>query len=67
MAKSKQTFQKKEKEKKKKQQQKLKEERKAERKANSSKGKALEEMFAYVDHNGNLTLTPPDPKQKAAQ
>lgn len=64
MAKSKQTFQKNEREKKKKQKQKLREEEKALRKANSNKGKGLESMMAYVDHNGQLTNEPPDPKQK---
>jgi cold shock CspA family protein len=64
MAKSKQTSQKSEKEKKKRQKQKEKEEKRALRKANSNKGKSLEDMMAYVDHNGQLTDTPPDPKLK---
>ncbi|UYW02495.1 cold shock domain-containing protein [Flavobacterium agricola] len=29
------------------------------RKVNNNKGKSLEEMFIYVDANGNLTETPP--------
>lgn len=64
MARSQETFNKKEKEKKKlkKKQEKLL--KKEERKANSDKGKSLEEMFAYVDEDGNLTSTPPDPKKK---
>jgi len=62
MARSKQTSQKTEKEKKKKLKQKEKEERRIIRKSNSSKGKPLEEMMAYVDHDGKLTDTPPDPK-----
>ena len=62
MAKSKQTFQKVEKEKKKKQKQKEKEEKRAERKANSNKGKGFESMIAYVDHRGQLSDTPPDPR-----
>src|SRR5690606_11699100 len=28
------------------------------------KGKSLEEMFAYVDEDGNITFTPPDPEKK---
>ncbi|MGE0567060.1 MAG: cold shock domain-containing protein [Bacteroidia bacterium] len=64
MAKSKQTFQKVEKEKKKKQKQKEKEEKRALRKADSSKGKGIDAMMAYVDHNGKLSNTPPDPKLK---
>jgi cold shock CspA family protein len=62
MAKSKQTFQKSEKEKLKQRKRKEKEEKKAERKANSNKGKGFDSMIAYVDHNGHLTSTPPDPK-----
>jgi cold shock CspA family protein len=64
MAKSKQTFQKNEKEKKKKQKQKEKEEKRAQRKAESAKGKGFDSMIAYVDHNGQLSNTPPDPNKK---
>ncbi|WP_378187826.1 cold-shock protein [Aquimarina sp. W85] len=64
MAKSQQTFNKIEKEKKrlKKREEKAKKmlARKAEAKENGKKG--IE--FAYVDHNGNLTDTPPDPSKK---
>ena len=64
MAKSQQTFNKSEKEKKrlKKREEKKKkmEARRAEAKENGKKG--IE--FAYVDHNGQLTDTPPDPTQK---
>ena len=35
-----------------------------ERKANAKKGKSLDEMMAYLDENGNLSSTPPDPKKK---
>lgn len=63
MAKSQQTYNKSEKEKKrlKKREEKLKkkEARKAESKENPTGI-----QFAYVDHNGNLTDTPPDPSQK---
>lgn len=63
MAKSQETFSKKEKEKKrlKKRQDKLikKEERKAD-----SVGGSLESMMAYVDEYGNITDTPPDPTKK---
>ncbi len=34
-----------------------------ERKNNKEK-KSLEDMIAYLDENGNLTSTPPDPKKK---
>ncbi|MGB1308676.1 MAG: cold-shock protein [Oceanihabitans sp.] len=64
MAKSQQTFNKSEKEKKrlKKREDKRKkmEARKAEKEANGTAGI----QFAYVDHNGNLTDTPPDPALK---
>jgi len=64
MAKSQQTFNKSEKEKKrlKKREEKRKkmEARKLEKEESGKKG--IE--FAYVDHNGNLTDTPPDPSKK---
>jgi cold shock CspA family protein len=64
MGKSSETFNKKENEKKRLKKQKDKKERAEERKANSDKGKGLEDMMAYVDHNGNITSTPPDPTKK---
>jgi cold shock CspA family protein len=62
MAKSKQTFQKSDREKKKQLKLKEKSERREIRKQNSLKGKGMESMMAYVDHNGQLSSTPPDPK-----
>ena len=64
MAKSQATFNKKEKEKKKMQKRKEKEQRKEERKANFKEGQTLEDMMAYVDENGNIVSTPPDPTKK---
>lgn len=64
MGKSQETFNKKENEKKRQQKKRDKEEKKEERQANNKKGKGLEEMLAYVDENGNLSSTPPDPKKK---
>lgn len=64
MAKSTETFNKKEKEKKRLKKQQEKKEKQEERKANSIKGKSLEDMMAYVDENGNITSTPPDPTKK---
>jgi cold shock CspA family protein len=64
MARSQASATKKEKEKKKLEKRKDKEHRKEERKANSMKGKSLEDMMAYVDENGNITSTPPDPTKK---
>ena len=61
MAKSQETFSKKEAEKKKLQKRKAKEQRKEERKANAKKGGTLEDMMAYVDEFGNISSTPPDP------
>lgn len=63
MAKSQETFNKKEKEKKKKKQREEKAQRKEERKANSPGG-GFENMIAYVDENGNFSSTPPDASKK---
>ena len=63
MAKSQQTFNKKEREKKRLKKRKDKLEKKEERRANSEGG-SLESMMAYVDENGNISDTPPDPTKK---
>lgn len=57
------SFSKKEKEKRKQQKKKEKEQRKSERK-DQDKGSSLEDMMAYVDEDGNITSTPPDPTKK---
>jgi cold shock CspA family protein len=64
MGRSNETFNKKEKEKLKQKKQQEKKERAEERKANSSKGKSLDEMMAYIDENGNISSTPPDPSKR---
>jgi len=64
MGKSQETFSKKEKEKKKLKKRQDKEQKKEERSATSNKGKGIDEMLAYVDDDGNITSTPPDPKKK---
>ncbi|SNR63774.1 MULTISPECIES: cold-shock protein [Hymenobacter] len=64
MAKSQATFGKKENEKKRLKKRQDKEEKKEERQANAKKGQGLEDMLAYVDENGNITSTPPDPTKK---
>lgn len=64
MGKSQETFGKKEMQKKKLKQRQDKAEKMEERKANAKKGKSLEEMMAYLDENGNLSSTPPDPNKK---
>ena len=56
------TWNKKEREKKKQQSKKEKEERKRERKENA-KGKSQDDMIAYIDENGNISSTPPDPRK----
>jgi cold shock CspA family protein len=66
MARPQGTFNKKELEKKRMQKRKEKLERKEERKANAQEGQSWENMIAYVDENGNITTTPPDPTKKKA-
>ncbi len=63
MAKSQQTFNKKEKEKKRLKKRQEKELKKAERKE-AAKNSDLDSMMAYVDEFGNITDTPPDPEKK---
>lgn len=58
------TFSKKERNKKKLQKRREKEQRRDEKRLESAtNGKSLEEMFAYVDENGNLSTTPPDSRK----
>ncbi|WBO83765.1 cold-shock protein [Hymenobacter yonginensis] len=64
MGKSQATFGKKENEKKRLKKRNEKAEKKEERQANAKKGQGLDEMLAYVDENGNITSTPPDPTKK---
>jgi cold shock CspA family protein len=64
LARSTETFSKKEKEKKRLKKAKEKIEKAEERKSNAVKGKTLEDMMAYIDEYGNLTSTPPDPSKK---
>lgn len=66
MARSQNTFQKKEREKKKLQKRKNKEEKKALRKENASSG-SLDDMMVYVDENGNLIDTPPAKKDETME
>ncbi len=58
------TFSKKEKEKLRQKKRKDKQEKKEDRKATAQKGQPLELMLAYVDENGNIVSTPPDPRKK---
>lgn len=54
------TFAKKEKEKKKAKEKQDKAQKMKDRKANTNKGKSLEDMMAYLDEDGNITSSPPD-------
>jgi len=58
------TWNKKEREKKKQKEKKEKAERKQERKEQAKEGKSFDDMLAYVDENGQISSTPPDPKRK---
>ncbi len=63
MAKSQQTFNKKEKEKKRLKKRQDKKQKQEKRKANP-KSSGFDDMIAYVDEYGNITETPPDPTKK---
>lgn len=63
MGKSQQTYNKKQKEKKRLKKRKEKQEKREERKANATDG-TLEAMTAYVDEDGNIVDTQPDPAKK---
>ena len=62
MARSQQSFNKREKEKQRAKEKQEKKEKMAERKA-TKKDQSLEDMMAYIDENGNLSSTPPDPSK----
>jgi cold shock CspA family protein len=65
MGKSRETWNKKETEKKKRKKRQDKEQRREERKAQAKAGGAsFDDMIAYVDEDGNITSTPPDPSKK---
>jgi cold shock CspA family protein len=64
MARSKETFNKREKEKLRQKQKQEKREKMEERKASAAKGKSLDQMLAYIDEDGNISSTPPDPRKK---
>lgn len=64
MARSQETFNKREREKQRLQKQQDKQEKRKERKTSKEKGKSLEDMMAYLDENGNITATPSDPRIK---
>ena len=66
MSKSQESYNKKEKEKKRRKKKQAKLERREQRKKEREEGgkKTFEEMLSYVDENGNLTSTPPDPSKR---
>lgn len=63
MGASNETFSKREKEKVRQKKKQDKQEKKDERKATASKGQHFDQMLAYVDENGNISSTPPDPRK----
>jgi cold shock CspA family protein len=63
MARSQETFNKKDVKNKKEKKRKDKEKKRLDRKGNEKSG-SLEDMIAYVDENGMITSTPPDPNKK---
>lgn len=64
MARSQNSFIKKQKEKKKQEKKKAKAERKKERQENNDKGGDLDDMIAYVDQFGNIVDEKPEPIKK---
>lgn len=64
MARSQESFNKKEKEKKRLKKKKDKQQKREERRTNAAEGGGLDNMIAYVDENGNITDTQPDPAKK---
>lgn len=64
MGRPRETFNKKEREKKKLQKRKEKEQRKEDRKSSAGDKSSLDDMIAYVDENGNISSTPPDPSKR---
>lgn len=64
MAKSQQSYNKSEKEKKRMAKRKAKAEKAEDRKANKPEDTGLAAMMAYVDENGNIVDSPPDPTKK---
>lgn len=69
MSKSQESYSKKEKEKKRLKKKKEKAERREQRKLEKAESgtKTFEEMLSYVDENGNLSSTPPDPNKKKVE
>ena len=58
------SWNKKEREKKKQKNKRDKADKMKERKEGTVKGKGLDDMMAYVDENGNISATPPDPQKR---
>ncbi len=64
MSRSQETYNKKEVRNKKEKKRKDKEKKRLDRKENATEGKSFDDMIAYVDENGRLSSTPPDPLMK---
>jgi len=65
MARSQETYNKKEVRNKKEKKRKEKEQKRLERRANAKTGTSMDDMIAYVDENGRITSLPPDPLSRA--
>jgi cold shock CspA family protein len=64
MARTQETYNKKEVRNKKEKKRKEKEQKRLERRENAGESKSFDDMIAYVDENGRITSTPPDPSRK---
>jgi cold shock CspA family protein len=64
MGKSQESWNKKEVRSRKEKKRKDKEKKRVERKANAKEGSTFDDMIAYVDENGMISSTPPDPSKK---
>lgn len=62
MGASNETFSKREKEKARQKKQQDKQAKRDDRKSNGSQGQSFDQMLAYVDEHGNLSMTPPNPR-----
>lgn len=64
MAKSKETYNKRSKEQQRLKRRQDKQQKMEERKQGEKKAKSLDDMMAYIDENGNISETPPDPRNR---
>jgi cold shock CspA family protein len=64
MARTQETYNKKEVRNKKEKKRKEKEQKRLDRRENATESRSFEDMIAYVDENGRISSTPPDPTRK---